>query len=567
MITPEHVNGTIKDKKENGMPCIMFVSGDVLFSRSESSENRSFKKDLRRYLKKIDFDVLVLDDQDVSCASDVQYLCGLKYDSLWMVCNDYDLCYRSIFRLFGWDKIWQYPRKEKSKKLLHYGMFNTLCWVAGNGKHGLLLVNHAQVPTIGIWYINSDRDKQYQRWMHQFFVLFARWEWSGIPLDTQKYEEVIRLMGLVFSGIPVCKAQMSDEIMNLMGGERVSGGLYRRIPPYRLLEVQHVPKETQECAICLEDIPKYPIKNESCTHVFCYGCIKLANVKTGTCPMCRVKFESTWARALSSDNVSEIQGEVVRHPGIVSDYLETDVYSLYDDSEEKLIYYSNPDMLHLSGDGSPIPLILRDEYLLDAGMNFHMNTGHLKTMLELINTCDSHWKFISVDNKMLVVTSMPELVVIYSRFISLHFPMYHICSINKCGTDADKIEFSTWLNGLENKEDSSVYDDFRGMSYALIYPSEVIVVLDVYQTYFCKYPGIKSLVHMGCENLYSSPFMAELRQQFVYAKYKGIVSYPGSITDYILFYHNVLTNREISYTYQQCVEGYIQHFKNEYGTR
>eukprot|EP00658_Telonema_sp_P-2_P030426 TRINITY_DN22977_c0_g1_i1.p1 TRINITY_DN22977_c0_g1~~TRINITY_DN22977_c0_g1_i1.p1 ORF type:complete len:130 (-),score=23.22 TRINITY_DN22977_c0_g1_i1:405-794(-) len=51
---------------------------------------------------------------------------------------------------------------------------------------------------------------------------------------------------------------------------------------------QHQP-EIQNCAICLESIPKGSLASTKCGHVFCFECIKQAVISLKRCPTCRCK--------------------------------------------------------------------------------------------------------------------------------------------------------------------------------------------------------------------------------------------------------------------------------------
>lgn len=65
--------------------------------------------------------------------------------------------------------------------------------------------------------------------------------------------------------------------------------------PFERLEIEPSLTVDSECSVCRELIRR-PTGNRSCTHVFCYRCVRGWNHRNSSCPMCRAPFTEEFIR-------------------------------------------------------------------------------------------------------------------------------------------------------------------------------------------------------------------------------------------------------------------------------
>lgn len=71
-------------------------------------------------------------------------------------------------------------------------------------------------------------------------------------------------------------------------------------------DVEDEDNNDEECGICLGEIPEDDIGVTICGHMFCYECIKMATVKSKSCPYCKKKLESKDLYLLSYERKKKV---------------------------------------------------------------------------------------------------------------------------------------------------------------------------------------------------------------------------------------------------------------------
>jgi hypothetical protein len=168
------------------------------------------------------------------------------------------------------------------------------------------------------------------------------------------------LICTIEAGLTLNARILDRELLSHSNYFRPGGVKVVNFPNYEDLSYSDVENDLSvtDCAICITNV-QFPIRNGSCSHIFCYNCLKRWNLEKSACPLCMSKFTNEFTLLRNGFGVTPTKKVCARPeeiPEVVSYYRDSAKYDYLNDiflsfqpgSDDKYIIFTHwPEMMEI----------------------------------------------------------------------------------------------------------------------------------------------------------------------------------------------------------------------------
>jgi hypothetical protein len=292
------INDIPLDKKENRvtikMWCVQASESKLRQLRERGSQTHnplflvlntqclSFSS-CRDWLVSQSWDTVVIDDfQRYDPMSTVgQCILSMSYRTMWLLSSE--------FNMIGYASMCAYLRLVDTIPGFQHLVEKSILFLDIVRKLTIFTSDRIHLPDV-LWVISSPFCSDYP--IEQVLVSLRTALQEDRKASDPYYDRLLSTLTMLQSGVPMFAKDVDETLLEYSGRVKPGGEISINFPSYASLQTVDHDKD-RFCTICLSSAT-HPVRNEVCSHVFCFACLEEWNRHQSKCPLCKVRFKNVF---------------------------------------------------------------------------------------------------------------------------------------------------------------------------------------------------------------------------------------------------------------------------------